>query len=81
MEKMVDMQQNQMADDELVQISGGKSVFDVFTAEFNDRFVKPKAQNLLFDEADKNSLLGARTLEMRVNDKEKHEGTQKAVKL
>lgn len=81
MEKINDMQQNQIADADLEQISGGKNLWDVFTAEFNDCFGKPKAQKLPLEEADKSSLLRARTLEMRANNQEKQEDLPKVMKL
>ena len=81
MEKTHDMHRNQIADEELDQISGGRNLWDVFTAEFNDRFGKPKAQKLPLEEADTSSLLDARTLEMRATDHEKQENFPKVIKL
>ena len=81
MDKIRDMQPKQMADDELEQINGGRKLWDVFTAEFRDFFGKPTAQKLPMEEADKNGLLHASTLDMRVTDYQKEEPSKKTMKL
>ena len=79
MEKMNEMQHNQIADDELEQVAGGKNLFKILTTEFLE----------LFDEADdkdnsrgvrRGNNIGVSTLEMRVNPMEQQE-TRKSVKL
>lgn len=44
---MNDMPRNQVADDELDQVSGGKNFFDVFTTEFFEFFKDPKIRIIL----------------------------------
>ena len=73
MEKIKDMQNNLVADDELEQISGGGKLWDAFTAEFNELFDKPKARKLIREEGYKHGRWGVGTLEMRVNDKERQD--------
>ena len=70
MEKNNNMQQNQIADDELEQVGGGK-LFDVFTMEFRELFGRSDDQDdSMFSEED-DSTFGIRTLEMRVDPKKK----------
>ena len=80
MEKNNNMQQNQIADDELEQVGGGK-LFDVFTMEFREFFGRRDYQDdsMLSEEDD--STFGIRTLEMRVNPKKSERDNSKIVKL
>ena len=41
MEKFDNMQQNKINDDELDQISGGRNLFDIFTADFRGKVKDP----------------------------------------
>lgn len=71
MEKINNMQQNKIADDDLEQVGGGK-LFDVFTAEFREVF--GRNDNLNNPENEENgSLYGVNTLEMRIDPKKKTE--------
>lgn len=74
MEKVNDMQQKKVNDDELDQVTGGRNIFKVFTTEF----FKPKNQDISRQTQDDN--FGISTLEMRSNPMKKQE-TEKSVKL
>lgn len=63
MEKLNDMQPNQIADDELEQVGGGRNLFDVFTTEFIEYMNKPEDQDTLPGAAKANNF-GISTLEM-----------------
>ena len=78
MEKFDNMKQNMIADDELDQISGGKGLFDVFTAEFRGK--TEKANTLRFDPEDEKNDFTVSTLEMRGNPLEQKK-TKKTIKL
>ena len=78
MEKFDNMKQNMIADDELDQISGGKGLFDVFTAEFRGK--AEKANTLRFDPEDETNDFTVSTLEMRSNPLEQKK-TKKTIKL
>ena len=78
MEKFDNMKQNMIADDELDQISGGKGLFDVFTAEFRGK--AEKANTLRFDPEDEKNDFTVSTLEMRSNPLEQKK-TKKTIKL
>ena len=83
MEKNMDMQQKKMTDDELEQVSGGRSLWGVFTTEFVEMFDGPEAKKLPFAQTEDENLVGTQTLEMRVNplqDKER-KNSRKVVKL
>ena len=82
MEKMNDMPRNQVADDELDQVSGGKNFFDVFTTEFFEFFKDSKDQDTSPETAEGNDF-GVSTLEMRIDPKKKREvrERQKIIKL
>ena len=67
MEKMNNMQQNKINDDELDQVGGGLS-FGVFTTEFKQIFDGTEMQEQPIEEED-NHYFGVRTLEMRVKPK------------
>lgn len=71
MEKINNMQQNKVADDDLEQVGGGK-LFDVFTTEFREFFDRTDNQNNP-TEPENESLYGVNTLEMRINPKKKTE--------
>lgn len=78
MEKFDNMKQNMIADDELDQISGGKGLFDVFTAEFRGK--AEKANTLRFDPEDEKNDFTVSTLEMKANPLEQKK-TKKTIKL
>lgn len=69
MEKFENMQQNKVADEELDQITGGRNLMDVFTAEFRGK--AGKATTLQMDPEDENNDFAVTTLEMRANPNEK----------
>ena len=81
MENFDNMKQNMVADDELDQISGGKNLFDIFTAEFRGK--ADKATTLEMDPNSKNNNFQVSTLEMRANplDPKEADKTKKIVKL
>ena len=70
MEKINNMQQNKVADDDLEQVGGGK-LFDVFTTEFREFFngFDDQGNPLVPEEEDIG--YGVGTLEMRVKPKKK----------
>lgn len=88
MEKLNDMSPNQIADDELDQVAGGRNLFEVFTAEFTEHLNKPKdledfpgvreANNFgistleMPGTAEANNF-GISTLEMRIDPKQKRD--------
>ena len=78
MEKFNNMKQNMIADDELDQISGGRGIIDVFTAEFRGK--AEKANTLRFDPEDEKNDFTVSTLEMRSNPLEQKK-TKKTIKL
>ena len=78
MEKFYNMKQNMIADDELDQISGGRGIIDVFTAEFRGK--AEKANTLRFDPEDEKNDFTVSTLEMRSNPLEQKK-TKKTIKL
>lgn len=78
MEKFDNMKQNMIADDELDQISGGRGIIDVFTAEFRGK--AEKANTLRFDPEDEKNDFTVSTLEMRGNPLEQKK-TKKTIKL
>ena len=81
MEKFDNMKQNMIADDELDQISGGKGLFDVFTAEFRGK--AEKANTLRFDPEDEKNDFTVSTLDMRTNplDQKTENKNRKTIKL
>ena len=70
MEKLNDMQHNQIADDELEQVAGGRNLFKVFTTEFREFFNESKDQENLLEMPEDNHF-GVSTLEMRANPMQK----------
>lgn len=83
MENNKDMQKNQVNDDELEDINGGRKLWDLFTAEFTEFFDKPRKRGLSPEDPDENGRWGTSTLEMRVNAQEIQErrDSQKVMKL
>lgn len=73
MEKINDIQQKKVADDELEQVGGGRRLWKAVTAEYTECWDKPRAMNLPMKDGEENELLGARTLEMRVRKKRRQE--------
>lgn len=78
MEKINNMQQNKMADDELDQVSGGK-FFDVFTTEFREFFGRPDHKDDPMAEEEDENWYGVGTLEMRIDPKKKTKRNSKDV--
>ena len=71
MEKIQDMQNNMISDEELEQVGGGSNVWGAFRAKFFDSEEDIVAQNLLMTDEDKKNGIGVSTLEMRVDPKKK----------
>lgn len=79
MEKMNEMQHNQVADDELDQVAGGRNLFKVLTTEFLELFDGPAKKDNSLGTLNGNNI-GVSTLEMRVDPMEQQE-PRKSVKL
>lgn len=82
MEKLNDMQNNQIADDELDQVAGGRNIFEVLTLELREFFNKHDNRDNSLGAAKENDF-HVSTLEMRVNPLEKQDNAEspKVVKL
>ena len=82
MDKMKDMQHNQIADDQLEQVAGGRNLFEVFTTEFTELFNEPQSRKNGQNTADDNNI-GISTLEMRVDPLKKRDAkdSRKTIKL
>ena len=78
MEKMNNMQQNMLNDDELDQISGGKNFFDIFTTEY--RGEQKNLTTLEMNQEDKDDIK-LTTLDLRTNPLEKKNTSRKVTKL
>ena len=79
MKDNIDMEENKMNAADLEQISGGKSLWDIFTAEFKT-FEDPRKRGLTLEEKEDEDLFGVHTLEMRDNVMKKKD-SKKVVKL
>ena len=79
MEKFENMQQNRINDDELDQISGGRNLFDIFTADFRGKVKDPTTLEMNLEDEKANIKLT--TLEMRENPLKKEKDSKKVVKL
>ena len=64
MEKINNMQRNQIADDELEQVSGGRKLWDLLTMEFFEFLGQPGMKAKTLEAEDTNARIN--TLEMRV---------------
>ena len=73
MEKIQNLENKQMTDDELEQVEGGRGFFDAVKARFFDSEEDVVAQNLLMKDKNNNSGFGVTTMEMRVDPKKKKE--------
>ena len=78
MEKFEKMQKNMIADEDLDQITGGKGLFDIFTADFKGFKKDPVTLEMREDEGD---AFKATTLEMRANPLDQDKNNRKVVKL
>ena len=78
MEKIDNMHQNKVADDELNEVTGGRNFIDIFTAEFRGKAKKPVTLEMRPDEEDDIVLS---TLEMRDNPLKKKKDEPKVIKL
>ena len=80
MEKFDNMKQNKLNDEELDQISGGKSFFDIFTTEYRGGDKKPTTLEMNLEEEDN---IKVSTLDLRTNPLEKKntKKTKRIVKL
>ena len=81
MKQSDNMKQNMVADDELDQVTGGRNLFDIFTAEFRGK--AGKAATLEMNPEDENNSITVSTLEMRTDPLKKQESrkTGTVVKL
>ena len=79
---MKDMQKNQIADDQLEQVAGGRNLFNVITTEFTELFNEPKNRKNSHNTEDDNNI-GISTLEMRVDPLKKRDAKdpRKTIKL
>ena len=78
----MDMKCNQINDDELEQVAGGRNLFEIFTAEFREILSNHKNRDSALGAAEENDF-NVSTLEMRVNPIKKSEKNEspKYVKL
>ena len=82
MDKFENMQQNKMSDDELDQVTGGRGIFEAFTAEFRGKADKADTLEMIINK-NADEAFGVSTLEMRNNilDKKKTDNGRKTIKL
>lgn len=75
------MQRNQIADDELEQVSGGRKLWDVLTTEFVEFLGQPGMKAKTLEAAD--DVVSINTLEMRAKPDRKQDTAEapKVVKL
>ena len=81
MEKFENMQHNAVADTELDEVSGGRNIMDLFTAEFRGKKGKLTTLEMIPDAADEEQDFDITTLEMRENPLKKKKESPKVVKL
>ena len=74
-----DMEKKKMSEADLEEISGGKNLWDIFTAEFKT-FEDPRKKGLTLEQKEDEALLGVHTLEMKDNVMKKKD-SKKVVKL
>ena len=79
MEKFENMQQNKVADEELDQITGGRNLIDVFTAEFRGKAEKATTLEMNPDSEDNN--FSVSTLEMRESPLKKKKDNPGVIRL
>ena len=79
MEKFDNMQQNKVTDEELDQITGGRNLIDVFTAEFRGKAGKATTLEMNPDSEDNNFTVS--TLEMRESPIKKKKDNPGVIKL
>ena len=79
MENLENMQQNKVSDEELDQITGGRGLFDIFTAEFRGK--ADKAVTLELDPDSKDNNFRVSTLEMRESPIKKKKDNPGVIKL
>ncbi len=79
MENLENMQQNKVSDEELDQITGGRGLFGVFTAEFRGKAEKTTTLEMNPDREDNN--FSVSTLEMRENPLKKKKDNPRVIKL
>ena len=65
MEKFDNIQKNNLQDEELDQISGGRAVIGAFTTEFRGGVMKPTTLEMDLDEKNQNPNFGISTLELK----------------
>ena len=81
MDKFENMRQNAVSDAELEEVSGGKNLFDIFTAEFRGKKKKPNTLEMVLETEDGKVDFAADTLEMRENPLKKEKEPPKVIKL
>lgn len=81
MEKFENMKQNQVTDEELDNITGGKGLFDIFTAEFRGKKKNPLTLEMILEAKDEERDFNRTTLEMRDNPANAAKKNEKIVKL
>ena len=81
MEKFDNMKQNKVTDEELDDVTGGKGLFDIFTAEFRGKKKKPLTLEMILEAKDDERDFNRTTLEMRDNPANAAKKNSKVVKL
>ena len=81
MDKLENMRQNAISDAELEEVSGGRNLFDIFTAEFRGKKKKPNTLEMILETEDDKGDFDINTLEMRVDPKKKTKDSEKIIKL
>ena len=81
MEKLDNLKQNKVTDEELNQISGGKGLFDIFTAEFRGKKKNPLTLEMILEAKDDEREFDVTTLEMRDNPANAAKKKEKIMKL
>jgi hypothetical protein len=81
MEKFDNMKQNKVTDEELDDITAGKGLFDIFTAEFRGKKKKPLTLEMILEAKDDEREFNVTTLEMRDNPANAAKKKEKIMKL
>ena len=81
MEKFDNMKHNKVTDEELDDITAGKGLFDIFTAEFRGKKKKPLTLEMILEAKDDEREFNVTTLEMRDNPANAAKKNSKVVKL
>lgn len=81
MEKFDNMKQNKVEDEELDDVTAGRGLFDIFTAEFRGKKKKTFTLEMILEEKDEEHDFNRTTLEMRDNPANAAKKNEKIVKL